>query len=99
MTENRNLQVSAEFVRRETVSFGVWLGAMVFVRRLDREVEASVRAHVGTALAPACGAADIDAGTRADRPGIPPARARCGPAVPGLFLACDGHRLTATAKE
>jgi uncharacterized membrane protein len=51
MTENRNLQVPAEYVRRETVSFGVWLDAKVFVRRLDREVEAGVRAHVGTALA------------------------------------------------
>jgi hypothetical protein len=51
MTENRNLEVPAEIAHRETISLGVWLGAKVFARRLDREVEAGARAHVGTALA------------------------------------------------
>jgi hypothetical protein len=51
MTENRNVQVPAEFVRRETVSLHAWLGSKVFVGRLDREVEAGARAHVDTALA------------------------------------------------
>jgi hypothetical protein len=51
MTENRDLRVPAESVRGETVSFGAWLGSKVFARRLDREVEAGLRAHVGTSLA------------------------------------------------
>lgn len=40
-----------EFARRETVSLRAWLGSKMFVGRLDREVEAGARAHVGTALA------------------------------------------------
>ncbi len=51
MTENRNLQVAAEFARRETVSFRAWLGAKVFAVRLDRQVEAGAPVPVGSALA------------------------------------------------
>jgi hypothetical protein len=51
MTENRDLQVTAESARRETVSLRAWLGAKVFAVRLDRQVEVGAPVPVGSALA------------------------------------------------
>ena len=50
MTDNQNLQLPAKVARADT-SFSAWLGAKMFTRRLDREVEAGVPVPVGTALA------------------------------------------------